>query len=242
MAKPRIGLSMDSSCKNHYSSYPWYALRKNYCESIVASGGIPLPLPHAVELIDDYLDLIDGLILTGGDFDHDPKLYGDTTVHPKTCLNSSRTTFEYELLKHALARKMPVLGICAGQQLLNIMYGGTLLQSISDAIPHALNHWQEECRHKPTHPIKITPGSLLAKAAKGQDEVYINSSHRQAVNRVGEGLIMTAVASDGVIEAIEDPHHPFCLGVQWHPEFFVDALDRTLYQLFIAAATAYKNS
>lgn len=232
MKRPIIGLSMDSSVAPHYSVYPWYALRKNYCDSIADAGGIPLPLPHLPLLTDDYLDHLDGLVITGGRFDHDPKLYGESAVHPKTLLNPERTTFEFHLLKKALKKNLPVLGICGGHQLLNIVYGGTLVQYIPEAFPNALNHLQETRRHEPTHTIKITPGTLLDKCTNS-GEAAVNTSHQQAISKLGNGLIASAHTADGIIEGIEDPSRPFCVGVQWHPEFLVTDLDRKLYKLFI---------
>lgn len=237
--KPIIGLTMDSSTAKHYSQYPWYALRENYCDSVASMHATPIPIPHIFDAIDDYLDLIDGLILTGGDFDHDPKLYHATEIHAKTMPNATRSAFEFELLKRALKRNIPFLGICAGQQLLNIYFGGDLFQHIPDDLPQALNHLQSVCRHKPQHSLLIEKDTLLFKASKGTREVFVNTSHHQAVKNVGQGLRVSAKAPDGVIEGIEHPDYDFCLGVQWHPEFIVSDFDREIYHLFIEAARNY---
>ena len=234
--KPIIGLSVDSSCDKYYSDYPWYALRENYCDSIHQVGGLPIMIPHNTDLIGSYLDIVDGIIVTGGNFDHDPKMYGEDFQHPKTILNPERSAFDFAIVKNTLERNIPFLGICAGQQMLNIVRGGTTLQHIPDDAPHALNHSQEECRHRPTHDINIVEGTLLAKCNQNTKVAAVNTSHHQAVKDIGRGLIINATAPDGIIEGIEDPSLPFCLGVQWHPEFFVCDLDREIYKQFILAA------
>jgi putative glutamine amidotransferase len=236
MKKPVIGLTLDSSEEKTFSDYPWYALRKNYCSSIAELGGIPLPLPHQEELIDSYLDLLDGLIITGGRFDHDPNFYGVATAHPKSFQNNSRSHFEFKLLHKALGRKMPFLGICAGEQLLNIAYGGTLVQYIPDEVPQALVHLQEKNRHLPSHSVQITPGTKLAKIYPALTDT-VNTSHQQAIKALGMGLVSNAMAPDGIIEGVEDPKLPFCIGVQWHPEFLVCDLDRALLLAFLKAAS-----
>lgn len=236
MTKPIIGISMDSSKENTYSQYPWYALREHYCDTVHKTGGVPVMLPHTIELIDHYLDLVDGVAISGGDFDHDPKFYGQDFCHEKTVLNSPRSAFDFAFVKKSLERDTPLLGICAGQQMLNIVRGGTLIQHIPDTHPDALQHSQAQCRHLPTHDITITKGTLLAQCSKGATKVAVNTSHHQAIDKIGKDLIINAVASDGIIEGIEDPNLTFCLGVQWHPEFLVGDLDRSLYERFIEAA------
>ena len=240
LLKPLIGLTVDSCRDKFYSDYPWYALRENYCDTIHEAGGIPLMIPHNRELIDDYLDILDGVIVTGGNFDHDPKMYNDDYQHPKTNLNPERSEFDFAFVQRTLERDIPFFGICAGQQMLNIVRGGTLIQFIPDECPQALNHSQEECRHLPTHDLHIAENSLLMRCNHGQKEASINTSHQQAVKDLGTGLIVSATAPDGVIEGIEDPSKEFCLGVQWHPEFFVCDLDREIYRQFIIAARKQK--
>lgn len=240
MKKPLIGLTVDSSCDKFYSDYPWYALRENYCDSIHQAGGVPIMIPHNHDLIDDYLDVVDGIVVTGGNFDHDPKIYGENFQHPKTKLNPERSAFDFAFVKRTLERDIPFFGICAGQQMLNIVRGGTLIQSIPDELPHTLNHSQEECRHRPTHDIHIAENSLIFKCNKDAQTASVNTSHHQAVKDLGSNLVVSATAPDGIIESIEDPSMKFCLGVQWHPEFFVCDLDREIYKQFILAAQDQK--
>lgn len=232
--RPLIGLTLDSEEPGGYSKFPWYAVRRNYAEAVVKAGGLPVALPHFDRIAEDYLDALDGLIVTGGAFDVDPALYGDAVAHDTVSLKQARTAAELALLRGALARGMPVLGICGGEQLLAVALGGTLIQHIPDALPSALPHEQPNPRDEPGHEVTITPGSRLA-AIVGTSTMRVNSSHHQAVARMGEGCIVNAVAPDGIIEGIEAPEKKFCIGVQWHPEFLIDPGDARLFAAFIAA-------
>jgi putative glutamine amidotransferase len=232
--KPVIGVTLDSEQPGGYSKYPWYALRRNYTDAVAAAGGLPVGLPHDPDLAAAYLDRIDGLIVTGGAFDVDPALYGDAGRHPAVTLKEARTDAELALIRGALERNMPVLGICGGQQLLAVALGGTLIQHIPDAIPNALPHEQPNPRHEPGHSVAIVPGTLLHRVANVM-EMRVNSSHHQAVASPGPRAIVNAVAPDGVIEGVEDAGFRFCLGVQWHPEFLIDPADRRIFDALIGA-------
>jgi putative glutamine amidotransferase len=234
---PRIGLTLDAENPGGYSAYPWYALRTNYAQAIAEAGGLPLPLAHLPALAGDMLDTIDALIVTGGAFDVSPALYGDAGVHGTVTLKQGRTGAELALLRGALDRGMPVLGICGGEQLLAVALGGTLIQHIPDAIENALPHEQPTPRHLAGHDIVITPGTLLHRIVAA-GTMAVNSSHHQAVREPGAGATVNAVAPDGVIEGIEDPARRFCLGVQWHPEFHIDPGDRLIFSALIEAARA----
>jgi putative glutamine amidotransferase len=231
---PVIGITLDSEPPGGYSKYPWYAIRQNYAEAIAAAGGLPITLPHHAELAADYLDRIDALVVTGGAFDVDPALYGDPDRHASVTLKEGRTAAELALTRHALTRDMPVLGICGGQQLLAVALGGTLIQHIPDAVEAALEHEQPNPRHEPGHPVSVRAGTLLRRIV-GAAEMQVNSSHHQAVRDPGPHAVINAVAPDQVIEGVEDPRYRFCLGVQWHPEFFIDPGDRRIFDALIAA-------
>jgi putative glutamine amidotransferase len=233
--KPIIGLTLDLQTKNTYSEYPWYALRQNYAGVVSQFGGMPFPLSYDVNLIDDYLKTMQGLIITGGSFDIDPHFYGEEIKQDNVHLNQPRTVFEKTLLEKALAKDIPILGICGGEQLLNVVLGGTLIQDIAQEIPHALNHHQESDRHKPCHDIHIQDQTLLHQWF-GESTAQVNTSHHQAVKDLGRGIVVNAVSPDGVVEGIEVPEHKFCLGVQWHPEFLVSPLDHLIMKKFIDAA------
>ena len=237
--RPIIGVTLDSEQGGtreapSYSTYPWYALRKNYMSSLVQAGGLPVALPHHAEIAEDMLDAIDALVVTGGAFDVDPRLYGIDEQHETVVLKQNRTRAEMVLLRGALERDMPILGICGGQQLLAVALGGTLIQHIPDSIQGALAHEQPNPRHEPGHPVRIEPGTLLARIV-GTGGMQVNSAHHQAVRDPGRGRV-NAVAEDGVIEGIEHPDRRFCLGLQWHPEFGIDAGDRRVLEALVSAA------
>ncbi len=229
-----IGVTLDSEPPGGYSKYPWYALRQNYADAIAAAGGLPVALPHDAGLTGDYFDHIAALVVTGGAFDVDPSLYGDDGRHATVTLKENRTQAELALTRGALARNMPVLGICGGQQLLAVALGGTLIQHIPDLVANALEHEQPNPRHESGHSIAIVPDTLLHRIT-GSTEMRVNSAHHQAVRDPGPYVIVNALAPDGVIEGVEDPRHLFCLGVQWHPEFSIDPGDRLIFDALIAA-------
>jgi len=238
MAKsPVIGITLDYEEKGSHSALPHYALRENYCAAVARFGALPLPLPHEPERAGEYLALIDGLIVTGGAFDVPPELYGEKTVHEKVTLKDRRTRFEFAVTKAALDAGKPVLGICGGEQLLNVVLGGTLIQHIPDAIQNALEHEQKNPRHEPGHEVSVVPGTLLSRIA-GTDTIAVNTAHHQAVAKPAPGVKVNAATADGVIEGIELPAHPFCLGVQWHPEYFVSPADAKIFEAFVAACAA----
>lgn len=230
---PTIGLTLDAEPSGGYSSYPWYAMRRNYAAAIAGAGGLPIGLPHHAKLAEAYLDRISGLVVTGGAFDVDPRLYGAGARHASVRLKEGRTASEVALLRGALARGMPVLGICGGEQLLAVALGGRLVQHIPDEVPGALAHQRTDARHEAAHEIALAPGTLLARIL-GTERMAVNSSHHQAVAEPGAAVV-NARAPDGVIEGIEDPRQDFCLGVQWHPEFFVSPGDRRIFDALIAA-------
>ncbi len=233
--RPVIGVTLDAEPPGAYSKYPWYALRANYATALAEAGGLPVAIPHDPALASDYLDTIDALVVTGGAFDIDPGLYGETTRHKTVTLKEERTAAEIALVRGALARDKPVLGICGGEQLLAVALGGSLLQHIPDAIQEALQHEQGNPRDQPGHAVRILPGTLLARIT-GSETMQVNSSHHQAVRSPGRFARVNATAPDGVIEGIEDLRYGFCLGVQWHPEFLIDPADRKIFQALVAAA------
>ncbi|HYE00089.1 MAG TPA: gamma-glutamyl-gamma-aminobutyrate hydrolase family protein [Alphaproteobacteria bacterium] len=228
MPKPLIGITLDAEGPGGYSAYPWYALRRNYADAVAAAGGLPVALPHEPELAAEMLARLDGLVVTGGAFDLDPALYGAAQRHPSVTTKDRRTAGELALVRGALARDMPVLGICGGMQLLAVAAGGTLIQHIPDAVPGALAHEQPNPRHEAGHAVRIVPGTRLHRIA-GTEELAVNSAHHQAVAAPGPDAVVSARAPDGVAEAVELPGRRFALGVQWHPEFHISPADARLF-------------
>ena len=234
-AMPLIGLTLDSEPPGGYSKLPWYALRENYFAAVRRAGGLPVALPHEPEDAAAYLDRIDGLIIPGGGFDVDPALFGATTRHASVTTKDRRTAFELVITRAAVARDMPVLGICGGEQLLNVALGGTLIQHIPDEVEGALAHEQANPRTETGHSVRVVAGTLL-HGIVGADEIEVNSAHHQAVRDLAPGLVVDAIAPDGVIEGIEDSRRRFCLGVQWHPEFAIGDGDGRIFAALAAAA------
>jgi putative glutamine amidotransferase len=216
MTRPVIGIC---AAIEHARWGAWETLvllsPRNYSLAVQREGAIALILSPDDALADDpdqLLDMLDGLILAGGS-DVDPATYG-ADPHPETQgTNADRDRFESVLACAALARDMPVLGICRGMQMLNVACGGELAQHIDNLETH---------RHTPgqfcDHDVELEPGSLAARAA-GAERVGVKSHHHQGVERLGDGIQVTGrAAGDGVIEAIEIPERSFALGVLWHPE------------------------
>ncbi|NVK20103.1 MAG: gamma-glutamyl-gamma-aminobutyrate hydrolase family protein [Methylocystaceae bacterium] len=237
MKTPLIGITMDSEdgSDGAYSKFDWYALRENYAGSIAVAGGLPLPLPHEPDLVGQYLDLIDGLVVTGGAFDVDPSMYGESDVHDTVVTKDKRTLFERAILEGALNRDMPILGICGGQQLLHVVLGGKLIQHIPDVYKDCLAHEQPNPRDEAGHWVQVKPGTLLHKIV-GEDQLHVNSAHHQAIADEPDGVVVNATAPDTVLEGLEAPDKKFCLGVQWHPEFHICEGDKKIFTAFIEAA------
>ena len=235
MKRPLIGITLDSEEAGGYSKFPWYAIRENYSGAVARAGGLPLMLPHELDQVGAYLDEIHALVVTGGAFDVDPALFGAETRHDSVTLKSHRTDFEWAVTEGALARDIPVLGICGGQQLLNVVLGGTLIQHIPDEIANPLAHEQPNPRDEAGHDVIVAENTLLHRIA-GATKLSVNSAHHQAVKDVGDGVVIDATAPDGVVEGIEAPARRFCLGVQWHPEFSIDPADSRIFDAFVAEA------
>ncbi len=237
LGKPVIGITLDSEDIGGYSNwYPWYAIRKNYAEAVTKAGGIPILLPHEPSLANHYFSMLDGLIVSGGDFDVHPYLYGQKKKHPSIKTKPERTVFEKKLAEMFIEKKKPILGICGGEQLINVILGGTLIQHIPDKIKNSV-HQQKIDRKKPQHSVKIKKGTIFYKII-GSEEMKVNSTHHQAVDKLGKDVVVNAVAKDKIIEGIEYPEHPFCLGVQWHPEYAADPKkkDSKIFAALIEAA------
>ena len=233
--RPLIGITMDHEPPGGYSRFPWYALRENYAGAVRRAGGLPVALPHQPGLALAYMEFIDALVVTGGDFDVDPALFGAAERHQKVATKDARTAFERALLLDALELDLPILAICGGQQLLHVVLGGELIQHIPDEVAGALAHEQPNPRDEAGHDVEVVAGTLL-HGIVGAAAMAVNSAHHQAAKGAPKGVVVNARAADGVIEGIEVPTQRFCLGVQWHPEFLIDPGDEKIFAAFIEAA------
>jgi putative glutamine amidotransferase len=183
----------------------------------------------------ESLDSLDGLLLTGGS-DINPTRYGQTIAGSDE-VDDARDELEIRLLREALAADVPVLGICRGLQLFNVGCGGTLVQHLGSTDVHRQKpRGAEPGKHPSAHRVWVAPETRLADIIGGGGH-DVNSRHHQAVESLGQGLIVTAISEDGVIEALEKPGSAFALAVQWHPEdrIFVSPADRKLFEAFAAA-------
>ncbi len=211
----------------------------DYVESIRRAGAEAVELTLA-DPPDAVVGRVDGVLLTGGG-DIDPALYGAAAHLNFTAAEPGRDTFEIALVRAALAADLPVLAICRGLQVLNVAFGGDLVQDIPTEVNGALHHDVREPRYAIAHEVWVTATSRLAALMKDDladgESCQVNSRHHQAVRHVGDGLEVVATAPDGVIEAVERPTARFCLGVQWHPEnFWRTGEFRPLFEGFVEAA------
>ena len=219
--RPTVGITAATETVNYGS---WQEVRAvmspvSYVRAVRRAGGrsvILVPDEEDAEDPSEVLDLVDAIILTGGAGDIDPALYGQEP-HPETGpIQKERDAYELSLARAAIKRGVPTLGICRGMQVLNVAYGGSVEQHLPDVVGHEA--------HRPTrgvfadHEVRLEPDSLAARTA-GSEVAEVKSHHHQGIREVGDGLVATGRATkDETVEAIEDPAHPFVLGVLWHPE------------------------
>jgi putative glutamine amidotransferase len=211
MGRPTIGITTGVDDKG------FFTLRPEYVPAVEKAGGVPVLLaPARPDEVPALLERLDGLLMSGGS-DIDPSLYGEA-AHPTSRWVRERDDFEIALARAAVARDLPLLAICRGQQVLNVALGGTLVQDIPSQLPSAGPHYPKDVdRWRAAHDVEIAPGTRLRELV-GRDVLAVNSFHHQAVRDLGRGLRLAARGRDGVVEGIESPDHRFVVGVQWHPE------------------------
>lgn len=234
--KPIIGITIDSQkgSADGYSRYPWYATRTDSSNAVLKAGGIPVLLPYAIDEIENYCKMCHGIIISGGNFDIPPSMYGADFESNSIILNEGRAKFEFELLSQYFLTGKPILGICGGMQLLNVYKGGTLIQHIPDEVETEIKHEQDHPKFVPSHFIECAEGSKLLEITENT-RYMVNSTHHQAVKRLGTDITASAFADDGIIEAIECKEHNFCVAVQWHPEAAATKEDVALFKSFVEA-------
>lgn len=202
----------------------------SYVDSVEVASGRPVVVPPLAEAVDETLDALDGLVFSGG-ADIDPAHYGEDPHPMTTGLHPQRDEAELSLLRGALARGMPVLAICRGMQLLNVLEGGTLHQHLPERVDHDGHRIARGTFSE--HAVTLAPGSKIASIIG--PEASVLSSHHQAPERIGEGLEAVGWAEDGTVEAIEGPE-PFVVGVLWHPE---EGEDKRLFEALVDEARRF---
>ncbi len=242
---PLIGITMSHSVRN---GSPYDYVNRSYLNAVESAGGVPVPLPN-VDAAAELVEMCDGILFTGGGDVH-PKHYGEEIngTDPAS-VEEIRDSTERVIFNRVREKGVPVFGICRGIQSLNVFAGGTLIQDISlhsmkaNGTHPAISHRQVEDRHHPSHSIRIKPGTRLY-AIQGRETRNVNSIHHQAVLQIPDGWIVSALAEDGIVEAIERPGPSFMLAVQWHPEELAAESDddHRLFKAFVSESSAYSAS
>lgn len=238
--KPIIGITCSHDWENAR-----HRQNDTYIYAVLKAGGIPVLLPclSALQDITLHLDLLNGLLISGGP-DADPIYFGEEPQGGLGGVNPAMDAYEVPLILEALKRDMPILGICRGEQMLNIVAGGTLFQDMASAgIKNLLKHRQEAPRSYRSHSVIIAEGTKLSQIL-GAGSIRVNTFHHQAVKNAAPGFVVSAKAPDGVVEAIESINHSFVIGVQWHPEGMWNVEDNydALFDALVGAATHYAKS
>lgn len=234
--KPIIGIT-----SYHDHNLGVHRVNDTYINAIRKAGGIPILLPCLESDSDilQHLDIMKGLVVSGGP-DADPSYFGEEPHPALGAIHPAMDAYEMPLIREALIRDMPILGICRGQQMLNIAAGGTLIQDIPTSVKNPLKHRQDAPRHYMTHSAAVVGGTQLSKIL-GQGTIKVNSFHHQSVKAVAQGFVVSATAPDEVIEAIESVQHSFALGLQWHPEgmWNVENNHNAVFNAFVEASLSY---
>jgi putative glutamine amidotransferase len=231
--RPRIGIPM----RIEIATDRFY-LSRYYSEAIEAAGATPLhiSLTPKVDYIESVIDCLDGILLPGSDSDVDPLRYGQQP-HPELgSVHAIKDETDLLIIAAAERKRLPILAICFGMQVLNVARGGTLIQDINSQVSGAIKHEQGVPRDRPSHKVTLNPDSRLGKIAE-TEEALVNSHHHQAVANLGDDLVAVSWSSDGLVEAVEDPRRDrFVVAVQWHPElgWKEDHLSQRIFRSFIA--------
>ena len=217
MSKPIIGITTDIDSE-------YLKIKYHYSAAILNAGGIPILIPPS-EIPVLYADMIDGLIIPGGN-DLDPFYYHEEATSETILVSRERSDFEFSLLKEVMNLRKPVLGICYGMQLINVAFGGSLYQDIDTQLSVAITH-------KKGYHLIVTTGNRLFR----EDTFSVNSTHHQGVKKLGKGISAFAYSPDNLIEAFIMDGYPFLAGIQWHPERIPESeFSRNLFESFVKAA------
>jgi putative glutamine amidotransferase len=239
--KPKIGVTLSEAENSDVNRWPlrkgFDYVKRQYYQAILRSGGIPILLANVEQryAIMSFLESIDGLLVTGGPDLH-PRHFNQRPHKKLSRTTEARDRFELQAIRMALRMNLPILGICRGHQVLNVAFGGTIHQDLSCIPSKKVVHADPRQTGKVFHRVKIEKGSRLHDII-GRTIIQTNSSHHQAINKLGEGLQASAFAPDGVIEAIEHPGFDLVLGVQWHPESIYRRMHcKRLFDAFVTEA------
>lgn len=236
--RPRIGITMRLELETDR-----FYLSRYYSEAIVAAGGAPvhIGLIPQREYIAAVMESLDGVLLPGSDSDVDPLRYNREPHVRLGAVHLAKDATDALVLEEIERRRMPLLAICFGMQILNVTRGGTLIQDIESQLPEAIKHQQGAPRDRQSHRVRLMEGSLLAELS-GEDSALVNSHHHQAIETVGRDLLATAWTADGLVESLEDARAGrFALAVQWHPEIAWerDDFSKRIFGRFVQAAGDY---
>lgn len=243
--RPRIGITMRLELNTRR-----FYLGRDYSEAVEACGGIPvlLGLIPKADYIAEAVAGVDGVLLPGSDSDVDPHYYGEEPHHRLGTVVNEKDETDQLVLAEIERRNLPLLAICYGMQALNVSRGGSLVQDIESQVPRSIKHEQGMPHTRNSHSLKIAAGSILsglATARSAKVPVRVNSSHHQAVKKLGKNLKAIAWAKDGIVECIQDTRKDrFVLGVQWHPEMTADFdnISQKIFALFVQKASASMKS
>jgi putative glutamine amidotransferase len=235
MTKPIIGIASDVQHVEGKRDRAFAYL--TYVEALRRSGAIPVVIPPQPENADAIAESLDGIVLAGG-FDCDPELYGEEPHPSVEPMDRRRQDNDLALARVARDRGIPTLGICLGLQMMNVAAGGSLVQDIDSQMETDIQH-DSTPENRVRHDVVVEKGTKLASIL-GERELNVNSSHHQAINKVADDLKITAHAPDGIVEGLEDPRHPFYVGVQWHPEDMKgEDSASSIFGAFVEAARNY---
>jgi putative glutamine amidotransferase len=234
---PVVGITADVA-EAKAEREPTLFIAQRYCRAVERAGATPIVLPAlaSTPALHRALGLLDGLLISGGGFDIHPSYYGEKPIRQLGVIKAERTAFELDIANAALQQDLPILGICGGEQALNVVLGGSLYQDIGAELPNAIAHERSDKKNRGGHLVRF-PGGTRLRAIVKHASLEVNTTHHQSVKRLGKGLIIDAIADDGVIEGIESTGHRFVIGVQWHPEVLARRRvgHRRIIDAFVAA-------
>ncbi len=233
MNKPLIGITLDWEEKGSFSERPYFALREHYFNAVENAGGVVVGIPTTIGKPTDYLDHLDGVVISGGCFSFPEEWYTDID-EPPPYTPSPRLEAELDIIRHALEQDMPLLGICAGMQLMAGMHGCKLTRNLHKYYGTDTDHWEGAPAEEAAHKTQVVKNTLLHKIL-GTNEFSSNSHHQESVIEGNSDVLMNCLAEDYVVEGIELPKYKFALGLQWHPEYLVSEADSKIFDAFISA-------